>query len=253
VAAVDVGAASEEDGSGDLLPVSVAVPAAVDVGAGALDEVTVAVAGTEDVLRLMIVAGAAVDEEAEEVVADGDAVSELAADEDVAVAGADEVMRTMVEGGAVPVLADELKVAELDAVPVAVSLAVVLLSVRVAALLDAVLVAVLEVAGVVTELLVVAAVPVAVADEEMDVWVVELAVVVPVWPTGSSLTVHFVTFSNTSSPAAFFLGVRVTLQVSVTLPAALYGVISKASHRRSIGWTHVSVVVVVVTVLDPSA
>lgn len=215
---MDVGAASEEDGSGDLLPVSVAVPAAVVVGAGALDEATVGVAGAEDVVRLMIVAGAPVEEEAEEVVADGDAVSELAADEEVAVAGVD---RTMVEGGAVPVLADELTVAELDAVPGAVWLAAVLLSVRVAELLAAVLV--------------VATVPVAVADEEMDVWVVELAVVVPVWPIGSNLTVHFVTFSNTSSPAGFFLGVRVTSQVSVTLPAA------------------VSVVVVVVTFVDPSA
>ena len=252
---------AEEDGSGDLLPVSVAVSVAVDVAAGALDEVTVEVAGTEDVVRLMIVAGAAVDEDAAEVVADDDAVSEVAADEDVAVAGADEVVRTMVEGGAVPVLAeaDELTVAELDTVPVAVSLAEVLLSVRVAEVLDAVLVAVslalLEVAVVVTELLVVAAVAVAVADEEIDVWVVELEVVVPVWPTGSSLTVHLVTFSNTSSPAAFFLGVRVTSQVSVTLPAALFGVwsISKAEHGRSIVWTHVSDVVVVVTVLDPSA
>lgn len=160
----DVAATSEEDGSGALLPVSVAVPVAADVGADALDEITVGVAETDEVVRLMTV-GAAVDEDAEEIVADGDAVSELAADDVDAVAVADEVVRTMVEGGVVPVLADELTVAELDAVPVAVvetvavPLAEVVLSVRVAELLDALL----EVAVVVT------AVPVAVADEEMAV------------------------------------------------------------------------------------
>lgn len=158
---MDTGAAEEED-SGVLLPVSVAVPVAVDVGADALDEVTVGIAETDDVVRGMIVDGAAVDEEAE-VVTDGDAVPELAADEDVvAVAVADEVPRTMVAGDAVPVLADELTVAELDAVPVtvAVPLAEVVASVRVAELLVAV---------VVTALLVVVAAPVAVADEEMPV------------------------------------------------------------------------------------
>lgn len=164
MAVEDVAAASEEDGSGALLPVSVAVPVAADVGADALDEITVGVAETDEVVRLMTV-GAAVDEDAEEIVADGDAVSELAADDVDAVAVADEVVRTMVEGGVVPVLADELTVAELDAVPVAVvetvavPLAEVVLSVRVAELLDALL----EVAVVVT------AVPVAVADEEMAV------------------------------------------------------------------------------------
>jgi hypothetical protein len=163
VAVEDVAAASEEDGSGALLPVSVAVPVAADVGADALDEITVGIAETDDVVRLMTV-GAAVDEDAEEIVADGDTVSELAADDVVAVAVADEVVRTTVEGGAVPVLADELTVAELDAVPVAVVETVaaeVVLSVRVAELL--------EVTVAVTELLVVAAVPVAVADEEMAV------------------------------------------------------------------------------------
>ena len=80
-----------------------------------------------------------------------------------------------------------------------------------------------------------------------------LELVVPVWPIGSNLVVHFVTFSNTSSPPAFFLGVRVISQVSVTRPAALQELISKTGRERSIGWTHVSVVVVVVTEVEPPA
>lgn len=58
--------------------------------------------------------------------------------------------------------------------------------------------------------------------------------VVPGSFEASTFTVHFVTFSKTSSPAAFFFGVRIISQTSVTFPAEVF------------------VVVVVETVVDPS-
>lgn len=117
------GAASEEEAAGDRSLVPVDVPVAVDEGAAVLDEVAVAVAGTDDWLRTMTV----------ELVADGDAVEELAADEEVVVAtvaevDADEVLRTIVEGSA---LEDELTVAEVDAVPVTVVESLVVVTVAV--------------------------------------------------------------------------------------------------------------------------
>lgn len=71
-------------------------------------------------------------------------------------------------------------------------------------------------------------------EEEVEVAVAEVVDELLLPPClGSTFTVHFETFSKTSSPLAFFFGVRMISQVSVRIPAV------------------VSVVVLVVTDVDP--
>lgn len=188
-------------------------------------DVLVAVVDPEEPVRV-IVGSLALDEpEAvleDEVEAVGVAVED---DEEVVpVAVVLDEVELELEDVLVDVGADDVELVvpvEVDEVPVAVEDVEVLVAVDPVDELD-------DVVDVEEEVLVAVPVPVDVAVELVEV-------VVPACPLGSIFVVHFETFSKTSSPAAFFFGVRVISQVSVRRPA------------------DVSVVVLVVTVVDPSA
>jgi hypothetical protein len=196
-------------------------------GVGVLDVVLlVCVPGVAEVLRVMVDEGGAgaVVEVLVAVVLDEELVCG-----DVPVAVVDAEVDVEEELVAVELLLVELEVDEVPvAVPVGVPVLEELVDVDVPVDVDEEDVDVDVPVTVVDELEVVAVPP------AVEVTVDPELVVVPGWFVGSTFVVHFVTFSNTSSPLSFFLGVRMISQVSVKRPAL------------------VSVVELVVTEVDPS-